>query len=254
MSKIIFNKNPKTIYDCDFSQIGKHQIKLIFNTKTPKSSVYLSGCKIINEWNHSLVQTDRSNYTYLYRTYEEDPSTIELCDDNIPYEKLGMDINTEELILTLDERKRKKISEMSCTCNEQIIRGVSIHIDATLEHFSYRGEDQTNIKELFDLAIQTNIPMYYHSDNQGCKLYSVEQIIELYTTAAMNKFHHTTYFNQMKQYIESLDNPEIIDSITYGDQLSNEYLTTYNHAMAKARESIEILLENRKIHLPIEEK
>ncbi len=53
-------------------------------------------------------------------------------------------------------------------------------------------KDQTNIKELFDLAIQTNVPMYYHSDGNSCKLYTVKQIIELYTTADMNKMHHIT--------------------------------------------------------------
>lgn len=254
MSKIIFNKNPKTVYDCDFSQIGEHQIKLVFKTKPPKSSVYLSGCKIINEWNPTLVQTDRSHYTYLYRTYEGDPNTIELCDNHIPYEPSGMDINAKEHPLTLDEIKQRKISELSRSCNEEITKGISIQVHDTLEHFSYRDEDQTNIKELFDLAIQTNIPMYYHSDNQGCKLYSVEQIIELYATASMNKLHHTTYFNQMKQYIESLDNTESINSITYGDQLSNEFLTTYDHAMTQARESMKTLLENRKIHLTIGER
>ena len=70
----------------------------------------------------------------------------------------------------------------------------------------------------------------------------------------MNKLHHTTYFNQMKQYIESLDNTESINSITYGDQLSNEFLTTYDHAMTQARESMKTLLENRKIHLTIGER
>ncbi|MCI9140476.1 MAG: hypothetical protein HFI78_12470 [Lachnospiraceae bacterium] len=254
MSKIIFNKNPKTIYDCHFSQIGEHQIKLIFKTKIPKSSIYLSGCKIINEWNHALIQTDRSNYTYLYRTYEEAPNTIELCDNNIPYEQADMDITMKEHPLTLDEIKKRKIAQMSLTCNEEITRGVSIHINDTLEHFSYRDEDQTNIKEIFDLAIQTNIPMYYHSNNQGCKLYNVEQILLLYTTAAMNKLHHTTYFNQMKMYIESLHDPEIINSISYGDQLPDQYSSTYSHAMTQARESMETLLENRKIHLTIGER
>lgn len=85
MSKIIFINAPESIYDCNFSQIGEHQIRLEFNSEIPKPNVYLSGFHLINEHNHSLIQTYREDYTYLYRIYDEYPKTIELCNDNMPY-------------------------------------------------------------------------------------------------------------------------------------------------------------------------
>jgi hypothetical protein len=87
MSKIIFMSNPKTIYDCEFSQIGKNQIRIKFKSDIPESDIYLSGCYLVNEWNPSLIQTSRKDYTYLYRTYSEDKHVIELCNNNVEYKE-----------------------------------------------------------------------------------------------------------------------------------------------------------------------
>ena len=246
MSKIIFINAPESIYDCNFSQIGEHQIRLEFNSEIPKPNVYLSGFHLINEHNHSLIQTYREDYTYLYRIYDEYPKTIELCNDNMPYRAHDNIIPpTEPHMPTLDEAKSIKIAELSRTCNALITNGVDMEIDGVAEHFSYNDEDQTNIKELFDIVMQTNSPMYYHQNNGGCRLYSAEQIINLYVTEVTNKMHHTTYFNQLKMYIKSLNDIDTVSSVAYGDKLQGIYLETYNNAMLRAKESVETLLRNR---------
>lgn len=146
---------------------------------------------------------------------------------------------------TLDEAKSIKIAGLSRTCNALITNGVDMEIDGVTEHFSYNDEDQTNIKELFDIVMQTNSPMYYHQNNGGCRLYSAEQIINLYVTEVTNKMHHTTYFNQLKMYIKSLNDIGAVSSVAYGDKLQGIYLETYNNAMLRAKESVETLLRNR---------
>ena len=93
--------------------------------------------------------------------------------------------------------------------------------------------------------MQTNSPMYYHQNNGGCRLYSAEQIINLYVTEVTNKMHHTTYFNQLKMYIKSLNDIDAVSSVAYGDKLQGIYLETYNNAMLRAKESVETLLRNR---------
>ena len=155
MSKIIFINAPESIYDCNFSQIGEHQIRLEFNSEIPKPNVYLSGFRLINEHNHSLIQTYREDYTYLYRIYDEYPKTIELCNDNMPYRAHDNIIPpTEPHKPTLDEAKSIKIAGLSRTCNALITNGVDMEIDGVAEHFSYNDEDQTNIKELFVYMLQ----------------------------------------------------------------------------------------------------
>lgn len=84
MSKIIFNLDPSNVYEGQFSQIGNNQIRLVMNS-LPSESILLSGFCLINEHN-GRIQTNRKDYVYIYRNYE-DGKTIELCNDNIQWEK-----------------------------------------------------------------------------------------------------------------------------------------------------------------------
>lgn len=86
MSKIVFIKEPNVIYDGQFSQIGEHQVRLVFTDEIPNDDVLLSGFNLVNEHN-GAIQTKRTDYLYLYRKYEEDPKIVELCNDNNPWVK-----------------------------------------------------------------------------------------------------------------------------------------------------------------------
>ena len=53
MSKIVFIKEPNIIYDGQFSQIGEHQVRLIFEDAVPSNDILLScdiliGCNGVN--------------------------------------------------------------------------------------------------------------------------------------------------------------------------------------------------------------
>lgn len=86
MSKIVFLKDPNTIYDGSFSQIGTHQVRLFFTDTIPSEDILLSGFSLVNEHN-GTVQTKRNDYTYIYRKYSDNPNQIELCNDNKPWVK-----------------------------------------------------------------------------------------------------------------------------------------------------------------------
>lgn len=84
MSKIVFIGKPDIVYDVKFDQIGEHQVRLIFDDVTPKTETLLSGFNLVNEHNGE-VQTERPTYIYIYRTYDDIPNQIELCDDNVQW-------------------------------------------------------------------------------------------------------------------------------------------------------------------------
>ena len=84
MSKIVFLNDQNTVYDGKFSQIGKNQVRLIFTDTVPSNEVLLSGFNLINEHN-GRIQTRRADYIYIYRTYEDNPKQIDLCNDNNPW-------------------------------------------------------------------------------------------------------------------------------------------------------------------------
>ena len=84
MSKIVFLNDPNTVYDGNFSQIGKNQVRLIFTDTIPSEETLLSGFNLVNEHN-GRVQTKRTDYVFKYRTYEDNHNMIELCNDNNPW-------------------------------------------------------------------------------------------------------------------------------------------------------------------------
>lgn len=254
MSLIKFTKSSaKTGVNLSVDSFGR--AKIIFeNDSIPDESILLSGFVELNEHNY-LEQSDFSDMNYLYRKIDDvtyiltrDESDIyiepEVSDGFYP-DFTHEDFVYEEYIPTLDEVRNAKISNLSSICYQKIINGIDIDINGVSEHFSYTEEDQTNIKELFDLAVQTNTPLYYHSNGNSCKLYSVEQIIELYIKSVMNKMHHITYFNQLKMYINTLSNSDAINTIEYGMELIGEYLDTYTAAMAQAKVGMETLLKEK---------
>lgn len=84
MSKIVFLNEPEKVYDGTFLQIGKNQVRLIFTSEVPSKKILVSGFNLVNEHN-GRVQTIRTDYIYIYRTYEDNSSMVELCNDNVPY-------------------------------------------------------------------------------------------------------------------------------------------------------------------------
>lgn len=250
MEKIRFYDN-STIYEGVTDFINQHVIVINFNNKIPPlDEINGNGFEILNE-NNDFIQADYQNFTTVYRTYEDNPLRIELSDDGsvyiepeiVPDPEPEIVPDPEPYVPTLDDIKSQKINELSFVCSQLITEGVSIDVDGTMEQFSYKDEDQVNIKEIFDLAVQTNVPMYYHSDGNSCKLYTVDQIIALYIAIATNKMHHQTYFNQLKLYILAQKNEEEVKDINYGDELTGEYLATYNDAMMQAQELLNVLLK-----------
>lgn len=253
MSLIKF-KDSSEYVEVNLSLDSLGRVKITFNKDDiPNESVLLGGFVEINEHNF-IEQANFSDMNYIYQKIN-DLTYILSKDKHDIYQELEIPehkkYNKEDRIEftlaseytpTVDEIRNMKISNLSSICNKQIIYGVDIDIDGTMEHFSYSDEDQANIKELFDLVVQTNMPMYYHSDGNSCKLYTVDQIIAIYTTAVMNKMHHITYYNQLKMYLRSLEDSETISSVEYGYELTGEYLDTYNSAMVQVKASIETLL------------
>ena len=243
MEKIHFY-NSNTIYKGVTDFVNKNVLVINFDGNVPTENEIIKGFEILNE-NNDFVQAEYPEYSTIYRTYEDDTNKVEFSNDGSVYVEPEPTPEPEPYVPTLDDIKTSKINELSYTCNQSIVNGVDIVIDGTTEHFSYKDEDQVNIKEIFDLAVQTNVPMYYHADGESCKLYTVDQIITLYSTATTNKMHHTTYFNQLKLYTESLETEDEVNAITYGQELTGEYLETYNASMEQAQVVLDALIAKR---------
>ena len=115
--------------------------------------------------------------------------------------------------------RQSKINEMSYACRKAIESGIDLQIQGENRHFSLTTQDQLNLMTLS--ATGEGAP--YHADGQECTFYSAEEIQQLMAAMNKHKTYHTTYYNSLKNYINSLQTIEEIAAITYGIEIPDEY-------------------------------
>lgn len=139
--------------------------------------------------------------------------------------------------------KLDTIERMSATCQKAIEDGLSVQLaDGESYPFSYKQVDRENISEMFNAVVFGATAYPYHENDGGCRTFSAADIVTIYSAMAQNKTHHTTYFNQLKQYIKTLTTVSAISEIEYGQELTGEYLTSYNANMAEAQTQLQNIL------------
>ena len=74
----------------------------------------------------------------------------------------------------------------------------------------------------------------YHADGERCKYFSKDEMKMIIDKAMNFKTYHTTYFNGLKAYINSVNDIITIGDIKYGDKLPGKYthafLTQYEES------------------------
>ena len=137
---------------------------------------------------------------------------------------------------TVEEAKDLQCAIFSQLCQYQIVAG----IDYENGHYTYNLEDQADIKTLAQAAKDTQLSVPYHpSGGQTCRLYTPQEIAGLYAIAQTHLRHHLTYSNQLKLYVKSLTTIEDIMKVSYGQELTGEFLNTYNMIMEQANKVIQ---------------
>ena len=141
------------------------------------------------------------------------------------------------------QAKSEKCAELSNLCESAINAGTSVRLpDGTEKDFSYSTVDQANVSEMF-LACMMGAESYpYHANGEGCMTYTAAEIISIYGTLSMYKTIQITYQNQLKQYVNSLETVDDVNAVQYGQELSGDYLTTYNTLITEAQTQMQAVL------------
>lgn len=129
----------------------------------------------------------------------------------------------EALRLTAEYAKSAKIDEMRRACEAAIIDGVDVTYNGVTRHYSLELTDQLNILALQDAIEQGAQQIPYHGDDEPCRYYSQEEFLAVVAAANKHKTYHTTYFNSLKSYIESIDILDELDGIAYGVSVPVEH-------------------------------
>lgn len=141
--------------------------------------------------------------------------------------------------------KQSKIAELSNMCNESINQGMEIQLSAEVkEYFTYSIDDQANISEMFNALILGAESYPYHASGAECRMYTPSEIVTMYSSLSGLKTHHLTYYNQLRAYVESLNDAKAIQAVTYGQELTGDYLAKYNQLVAQAQVEMAKVLAN----------
>lgn len=153
------------------------------------------------------------------------------------------EVLAEENVYDVKEVIAEKLTEISTACNTTINNGTQVQLsDGSSKQFTYTLEDQSNISEMFTAVMVGATSYPYHANGEDCIVYSTQDIIAIYSTLTGFKTAQTTYHNQLKAYVQSLDNAQDVMAVQYGQELTGEYLEKYNQLMAVAQEQMEIIL------------
>ena len=124
----------------------------------------------------------------------------------------------------IEDVKAAKIAEMSVACNEVITQGFDITLsDKKSHHFSLEVADQLKISKLNDRANAGITVLPYHADGESCKFYTKDEVVALNTAMENCIEFQTTYFNSLRDYIESMTDINDICDVKYGDNIPEAY-------------------------------
>lgn len=125
---------------------------------------------------------------------------------------------------TIEEQKSALIARMSDECNAIIINGFDMILDDNEQHhFSLKTEDQLKIQALGLKAKSGETVLPYHADGEPCRFFSVQEILNLNTQMESIIEYQTTYFNSLRDYINSMETSDDLQSVEYGMPIPVEY-------------------------------
>ncbi len=138
--------------------------------------------------------------------------------------------------------RNAKIAEISATCNAVIVAGVDIQLGEETEHFNLSIEDQSNIANLFRVVELGGTEFPYQADGGVCRIYTAQEIAQIYIAAQTAITSQTTYHNALKAYVQSLTDVEDISAVTYGMALPAEYAAEMNAKLGVAQAQMEAIV------------
>lgn len=195
----------------------------------------------------TMVEIDETTYNILKTALDEKKIIIEPEIEPEPQPepqpeppKTEEEIRAEnEYLRSLQFVKDSKIKYMSYLCNQTIENGIDVVLsDGKTHHYSLTSQDQINIitsRYLIDSGLTEGLA--YHEDGEDCDYISVEDMNKIALTGISFIKYHTTYFNSLRSYIESLDSMVDVSEIYYGVEIPEEYQSNVLKDLIKQMES-----------------
>lgn len=151
-------------------------------------------------------------------------------------EIIGADQSTEVI-------RSAKIAEISAACNAVIVSGIDLTLADGPVHFNLSIEDQSNIANLFRVVELGGTEFPYQADGGVCRIYTAQEIAQIYIAAQTAITTQTTYHNALKAYVQSLDDVEAIAAVKYGMDLPDPFASEVVEKLIVAKTQMDAIVE-----------
>ena len=144
----------------------------------------------------------------------------------------------------LDRTRRRKLRSIRKRCGEVIVAGVDVTFsNGDTEHFNLSVEDQSNIANLFRVVELGGTEFPYQADGGSCRVYTKDEIVQIYIAAQSYITTQTTYHNALKEFVQTLDDEAKIKAVEYGMELPEPYASQMQAKLSSAQAQINAILE-----------
>lgn len=130
----------------------------------------------------------------------------------------------------LQSIRQEKIQQMSEECSKIIQKGVQYNGKV----YSLTPNDQINIDSMFNAVLAGAKEYPYHADGESCCNMKAEDILNLYVLYKKTVTYYTTYYNQLKMYINTLTNKKDVEKVFFGQELTGVFQEQLEDMMASA--------------------
>ena len=211
--------------------INKYCVEYSYHLSNGNTETNYDVCQyIVNDGELESLISELKQKNIEFNVFEMDIKDI-ACFNGIPadsYEDARKIIEP-----TLEEVKADKIKEISSACQKIIFNGIDVALsDGSVKHFSLKTEDQINLNGLVNQVSLGNIKaeagVPYHADGELCTLFSIADFTLVANTAMSFILRQTTYCNHLMALVRSLETRAEIDEVFYGQELTGEFLNSYN--------------------------
>jgi hypothetical protein len=206
-----------------------HDENVVDVVKHPKFVKFLSSGHIAmtdKSSAHGIVGSDdKTVYSFTQVLGRSFPIVYIVEIDETEFNRLRSLLNSDKVISAdesaLAKAKREKLNALSSNCKNKIVSGFTIELSDGEQNFKLTTEDQLNLMQLENQLSSGESYFIYHSTNQPCKLYDKEDMQRIISAFRKHVLYHTTYYNAVKQYINSLTDIKKVNLFSYGMDVSD---------------------------------
>lgn len=228
MEKIRFLKN-QNIYEGTTDFISKHVIVIQFNESIPNKNEIKNGFEILNE-NNDYVQADYSNFTTIYRTYEDD--RIEFSDDGSVYVEPEPIPDPEPYVPTPEEleaqfrQNKNNKTAMSKTMLAEYLVNNPLHssahggIDGVYSVTSEKQSLMMSQYMTYQIAksVDPDARLTWNETGKACEEWTEEEFLQLILEIKTYVYPLVSYQQRIEEKITNCSTQEELDEIVINYQ------------------------------------